>query len=410
MLKLFVFFTVLLTGVTFADSVSTSTDKSVTAATKPLPIMRGVGGDFTAVGDDGKPFVLSRYHGKIVLLFFGYTNCADICPFTLGYLKEVYEKLTPKEQAVVQVVFVTIDPEYDTPEHLQEYIQFFNKNFTAVTGSRAEIDAIVKQYQASYTKTSGEGKVKTKEMRRINQKDVVDKDKDAAYVYGHTVNIYVMDTKGRVRTLEYTGTKQDIFRAKIRQLIEEAGGVEILIKQAKTNNVAPIAEIKKTQTVSKVAKSTGSKEAEKNKAPVPTVSKTKPPVPINYWVHLGPPNTRVMAAYGEFFNVTDKNIYLTKVENEDFDHVELHESIIEGNVGKMVEHKEFLIPPNGGSLTFAVGKRHIMLVTPLKPFNNRDETTMILHYRVEGSDEKLVQKLVFPVTFSGIACDVPTPQ
>lgn len=394
MLKQFIFLTVLLTTLVFSDDTARVADKQEMGTAKPLPIMHGVGGDFTAIGDDGKPFKLSRYHGKIVLLFFGYTNCADICPFTLGYLKDVYEKLTPAEQALVQVVFVTVDPEYDTPEHLHEYITFFNKDFTAVTGTRADIDKIVNQYQASYNKTSGGGKVKTKEMRRVNQKDVDDKNKDEAYVYSHTVSIYVMDAKGRMRSLEYTGTKQKLFLKKIRQLIDEAGGI-------KTNNKA----VKKISDEGAATNQTAAKTVKKTAGKVNEKSTTKLPIPVNYWVHLGPPNTRVMAAYGEFINMSDKNIYLTGVDNSDFDHVELHESIVKDGVGEMVEHKEFLIPA-GESLKFEAGKRHMMLVTPLKRFKHNGKTTMILHYRVEGSDEKLTQELVFPVSFTGADCGV----
>ncbi len=374
-------------------------DTDTTNKPKPLPIMRGVGGDFSAIGVDGKPFQLSRYKGKITLLFFGYTNCADICPFTLGYLKEVYEKLTPDEQKKVQVVFVTIDPEYDTPEHLQDYIRFFNKDFTAATGTRKQIDEIVKQYQAVYNKTSGGGKVKTKEMRRINQKNVADKEKDDAYVYSHTVNIYVMDGKLRVRSLEYTGTKQEKFVQIIRRLIAEKNpNQQSQIKQVtdkttetKKTSVAPIADTKTVKPVVKKAPDASAKD------------KVKLPVLLNYWVHLGPPNTRVMAAYADFVNTTDKDIYLVGVEDTDFDHVELHDTIVEGTVGKMVEQEKYLIPA-GGTLKFEVGKRHIMLVTPFKQLKHNGTTTMTLKYQVAGSDEILKQTLDFPVSFNGQGC------
>ncbi len=244
------------------------------------------------------------------------------------------------------------------------------------------------------TNTSGGGKVKTKEMRRVNQKDVDDKNKDEAYVYSHTVSIYVMDAKGRMRSLEYTGTKQKLFLKKIRQLIDETGGI-------KTNNKA----VKKTSDEGVATNQTAAKTVKKIAGKVNEKSTTKLPIPVNYWMHLGPPNTRVMAAYGEFINMSDKNIYLTGVDNSDFDHVELHESIVKGDVGEMVEHKEFLIPA-GESLKFEAGKRHMMLVTPLKRFKHNGKTTMILHYRVEGSDEKLTQELVFPVSFTGADCGV----
>lgn len=383
-----------------AAAEKSSTEKS-SANNKPLPIMRGVGGNFTAVGVDGKPFQLSRYNDKVILLFFGYTNCADICPFTLGYLKSLYEKLTPAEQKKVQIVFVTVDPEYDTPEHLREYVAFFNKDFTAVTGTREQIDAIVKQYQGTYTKISGGEKVKTKEMRRVNQKDVADKDTDAAYVYSHSVNIYVMDDKLRVRKLEYTGTKQDEFRQTLRRLIAEQSG--------KTIEKSPA---KKTPTDKQKADNIPQKNTANSNPPVKPnnnssnnaqADNVKLPVLLNYWIHLGPSNTRVMAAYGDFVNTSDKDIYLVGVENPDFDHAELHESVVEDNVGKMVEHKEFLIPA-GEILKFEFNQRHIMLVTPFRELKHNGKSTMTLKYRVAGSDKIHTQTVEFPVSFDGEGC------
>ncbi len=91
MLKVLIL-SILLSAVSWLVAETPAKTAEKTTTSKPLPIMRSVGGDFTAVGVDGKPFQLNRYHDKIVLLFFGYTNCADICPFTLGYLKGLYEK------------------------------------------------------------------------------------------------------------------------------------------------------------------------------------------------------------------------------------------------------------------------------------------------------------------------------
>lgn len=386
--SLLVFCVALSAIATESTSVKNTPIENTATDSKPLPIMRGVGGDFTAVGIDGKPFQLSRYRDKVILLFFGYTNCADICPFTLGYLKSLYEKLTPAEQNKVQIVFVTIDPEYDTPEHLREYLAFFNKDFTAATGTRAQIDSIVQQYQATYSKTSGSEKVKTKEMRRVNQKDVADKNTDAAYVYSHSVNIYVMDGKLRVRQLEYTGTKQAQFLHTIRQLISEQSGKITAIEEKRdtTHTIETILETPKKSTPMNLAH-----------------SKVKLPILLNYWVHLGPPNTRVMAAYGDFVNTGDKDIYLVGVENSDFDHAELHETVIENKVSKMVAHDELLIPA-GEVLKFVANQRHIMLVTPFKRFKHTGETTMTFKYRLADSDEILTQTVVFPVSFNGEGC------
>ena len=108
-----------------------------------LPVLSGVGGNFTAINTDGNEIEFDSFKGKVVLLAFGYTNCADICPFTLGYLKMVYNILSPEEQQDVRVIFSTVNPEYDTHEHLKAFLEYFNKDFIGLTGTREQVDRIV---------------------------------------------------------------------------------------------------------------------------------------------------------------------------------------------------------------------------------------------------------------------------
>lgn len=133
-------------------------------------------------------------------------------------------------------------------------------------------------------------------------------------------------------------------------------------------------------------------------------------VAVNYWVQLGPPNARTMAAYGEFINTSDKDIYITGFSNKDFSQVQMHQSVIDAKgIGKMIEHKEFLVPA-GESLSFALGAKHIMLITPLKRFKQGDYTNMSVLYRAADSEKILTQLLRFPVRQDGAACkSVPTP-
>ncbi len=185
-----------------------------------LPILSGVGGNFSAIDGNGKKIELSNYQGKVILLAFGYTNCADVCPFTLGYLKQLYKNLTPEEQKEVDIIFVTIDPKYDTPEHLKSFVEFFNKDFIALSGTQEQIDYIVSLYQAEYSDLSKGSKVTTKTIRRTTPQKTLDQNEKAS-LFSHTVAIYLLDKKGRTRSLEYTGTPKDEFTQKIRSLINE---------------------------------------------------------------------------------------------------------------------------------------------------------------------------------------------
>lgn len=188
-----------------------------------LPILSGVGGDFSAINADGEAIAFSDLRDKVVVLAFGYTNCADICPFTLGYLKRLYANLSATEQQQVRIVFVTIDPEYDTPGHLKAFIGHFNKDFIGLSGTQEQIDYIVSLYQAEYNKLSTLN-VPTQNIRRVNPKlfaDVDEAKQDTASLYSHSVTLYLVDKEGFTRSLEYTGTPIDDFSSKIRGLINE---------------------------------------------------------------------------------------------------------------------------------------------------------------------------------------------
>ncbi|PCJ33212.1 MAG: hypothetical protein COA90_00840 [Gammaproteobacteria bacterium] len=188
-----------------------------------LPLFSGIGGSFSAVDADGKAVEFSDFEGQVVVLSFGYTNCADICPFTLGYLARLYSKLTEEEQTKVQIIFVTIDPEYDTPGHLKQFIGHFNSDFVGLSGSKEQIDYIVSLFQAKYQKLSVLNTVPTKNIRRVTPKLFSDEsdEEDKASLYSHSVTLYLIDKSGFTRSLEYTGTPVDEFVSKIRGLINE---------------------------------------------------------------------------------------------------------------------------------------------------------------------------------------------
>ena len=98
--------------------------------------------DVALVGTDGQPFDLSRLDGKWSLLFFGYTFCPDICPTTLAQLRELRGKLPQALQDHLLMVFVSIDPKRDTPEHIKEYLGFYKAGFIGVGGELAAIQTL----------------------------------------------------------------------------------------------------------------------------------------------------------------------------------------------------------------------------------------------------------------------------
>lgn len=114
------------------------------------------GGDFTLNSADG-PVSLQDFRGKVVLLYFGYTKCPDVCPTSLSFLTQALNELTEAELKQVQSIFVSVDPKRDTPEILKEYAEYFHPNLIGVTGSEKEVAEVAGLYGAQYYEVNLEG-------------------------------------------------------------------------------------------------------------------------------------------------------------------------------------------------------------------------------------------------------------
>jgi protein SCO1/2 len=126
-------------------------------------------------------FKLSRHLGKVVVLEFGYTTCVDVCPVSLASLADARKKLGPAG-ADVQVVFISVDPARDTPQRLKSYLATFDPSFIGVTGSQAQIDALLKAYGISAAK-------------RVPGGDA------SRYFMSHSSYLYFIDRKGMQRAM-----------------------------------------------------------------------------------------------------------------------------------------------------------------------------------------------------------------
>ena len=108
------------------------------------PLEASLGGPFTLVGADGKPFASTSLAGKPYAIFFGFTRCGDVCPTTLGRLVKLRNEAGGSD--ALNIVFVTIDPDYDGPKEVGQYAELFGAPIIGLTGSKAQIDAVKKQY------------------------------------------------------------------------------------------------------------------------------------------------------------------------------------------------------------------------------------------------------------------------
>ena len=118
----------------------------------PAAFAHQLGGAFSLTDDRGDAFHLQQTQGKIVLLFFGYTSCPDICPRELGIMAQVLRRFNHQKRAV-QGLFVTVDPQRDSAEKLHQYVQFFGENLTGLTGAPHQIKAVADQYGVYYKVT-----------------------------------------------------------------------------------------------------------------------------------------------------------------------------------------------------------------------------------------------------------------
>ena len=105
----------------------------------------GIGGPFTLVGADGKPFPSSRLAGKPYAIYFGFTRCGDVCPLTLGRLVRLRGQAGG--EGAINIIFVTIDPTHDGPKEVGQYAGLFNSPIIGLTGTQAQIDQVKKQYK-----------------------------------------------------------------------------------------------------------------------------------------------------------------------------------------------------------------------------------------------------------------------
>ena len=115
-----------------------------------------IGGPFTLVGRDGKPVTDRAFRGKYMLVFFGFTHCPDICPAELQVMSAALDELGPKANEIIPI-FITLDPERDTPPVVTGYVMNFSPRFVGLTGSPEQIAEAAKAYRVTYSKFQEEG-------------------------------------------------------------------------------------------------------------------------------------------------------------------------------------------------------------------------------------------------------------
>ena len=147
---------------------------------------------------EGRVRTLDEFKGKVVVVFFGYTQCPDVCPTTMAELAQVKKQLGADGDKL-QGIFISIDPERDTGELLKAYLAAFDKSFVALRGDADETRAAAKEFKAYYAKVPGK--------------------ESGSYSMDHTAGSYVFDPKGQIRLFEKYGAGPQALGEDIRQLL-----------------------------------------------------------------------------------------------------------------------------------------------------------------------------------------------
>ena len=156
-----------------------------------------IGGPFTLTDTKGQRRSLGDFRGRIVLLYFGYTFCPDVCPTDLMQIAAVLSQLGPQGEQV-RVLFVTFDPERDTPKHLESYLKDFDPRLIGLTGTPEEIETAAKLWRVYYAKVPMA---------------------DGNYLIDHTAYTFVIDQEGHYAGVFPPGTEADRMLALTRSML-----------------------------------------------------------------------------------------------------------------------------------------------------------------------------------------------
>jgi len=159
------------------------------------------GRDFELTAPDGKPRRLADFRGKAVVMFFGYTQCPDVCPTTLAALADAMRQLGADADRV-QVLFVTIDPERDTPALLSQYVPAFDPRFLGLYGDADATARTAKEFKIIYQKVPGPA--------------------PGSYTMDHSAGTYIFDPQGHLRLYVSNAQGSNVFAHDLRELLRAA--------------------------------------------------------------------------------------------------------------------------------------------------------------------------------------------
>ncbi|WP_339737507.1 SCO family protein [uncultured Maricaulis sp.] len=169
-----------------------------------------IGGPFTLIDQTGQTVTEADFHGRAMLIYFGYTYCPDVCPFSLQIMAAALEQLEPEQRARIQPILITIDPQRDTVDQLAQYVASpaFPPDLAGLTGTPEQIADVAGAYRVAFRRSPGED----------GQDDTGDD-----YLMDHSSIVYLMDFEGRFVDVFSHGSDPQTMAARLQEFLEEEG-------------------------------------------------------------------------------------------------------------------------------------------------------------------------------------------
>ena len=281
-------------------------------------------------------FGADQLQGKWSILFFGFTNCPDICPTTMQTLKQVKQKVAAEDLwHNYQVIMVSVDPERDSLERLRNYVPFFDPEFIGIAGTVEHTTEFAKNLGILFFKG--------------------DEVSPGAYDVDHSAALILINPEGRYAGVISAPHKTDEISADLISL----AGYQGIPKTKAGADQAPVSADQAEPEVSANSDSDAALSFEEA------------------WIRPAPPNTPSMAAYFKLVNQSGSDITITGVESPAFHMSMIHTTIVEDGVASM-KHLDDINVPAAGSVTFAPMGNHVMLMGPKSPLNEGQSAEITL--------------------------------
>ena len=297
------------------------------------------------IDQDGAPFNIENLQGYWNIIFFGFTNCPDICPTTMRTLALVKKQLTEQNKwGNYRVIMVSVDPERDTQERLKNYVPYFDEDFIGLRGDIDTTTEFAKQLGILFVKQKSE---------------------DGFYQVDHGASLILINPAGEMAGVITAPHKQDQISSDLILLEDYFAEDHISPPTLVANNTNA------NQASDAHPMSHGSATHRVNSDAIAGL------VMSDAWIRPAPPNVSAMAGYFKLTNHTDSDITIQSTESPDFGMVMMHDTVIEGDIAKM-QHLDQIIIPANGEVTFAPLGRHLMLMQAAKPLTLGDSATITL--------------------------------